>query len=111
MISRFVGNDGIWDLVDDVIGDKESSTCRSTGCTHKPVAIWASYIYPEVKWPVCESCQLDELGGWSAAVAADGNVEEGSKKLISGGPCSGRRPRSTEREREIVRERERERRP
>lgn len=56
--------DGIWDIVAKVSRDRNPLQCRMTGCTSKAVAIWASNMQPDDKWPLCESCQVDEFGGW-----------------------------------------------
>jgi hypothetical protein len=56
-------SDEIWDIM-HVIGKDETVCCRTEECEEAAVAIWGTNLDPDDKWPLCESCQDKEFGGW-----------------------------------------------
>jgi len=38
--------------------------CRMEACKNTAVSIWATNLKPDDPWPMCETCQETEFGGW-----------------------------------------------
>ena len=61
------GDEEVWDIVRVIPTAEEQVQCRM--CTEQAVAIWASNNEPNDMWDLCETCQLDECGGWPTGVS------------------------------------------
>ena len=61
------GDEEVWDIVRVIPTAEEQVQCRM--CTEQAVATWASNNAPNDMWDLCETCQLDECGGWPTGVS------------------------------------------
>jgi hypothetical protein len=74
----------VWDIVEVLMekgNSKVHSTCLMDGCSGRSVAVWATNLEPDDKWPMCEDCQLSEFGGWPAGIERAKNPEEGTQDV------------------------------
>lgn len=79
----------LWDLVrvlssPPTPSESESvanATCRMDGCNNKAIVVWAQQRHPEDEWPMCETCQESEFGGWP-------NVVEGRPTVTADEPAT-----------------------
>jgi hypothetical protein len=63
-----VDHEETWDIVRVVPTAEEKLKCRHEKCNGQAVAVWASSADLQDEWPLCEECQLQELGGWPEGV-------------------------------------------
>ena len=77
--------DEVWDIIRVIPTAEENIECRYEHCSEQAVATWATDKDPEVIWPVCQKCQLEDFGGWPEGVLPiDRSDDSAATSVVSG---------------------------